>query len=92
MFSGLNWSGIHNELLFELRCKGSHECTNVLFSGLNWSGIHNELLFELRCKGSHECTNGMFLGLDWRKEFMPRAAWPRMHECFVFGAKLEWYS
>jgi len=27
------------------------------------------------------------LGRDWRKEFKPQIALPRMHDCFVFGAK-----
>ena len=74
MFLGLDWSGIHNRWLLEMRYEGSHECTNGMFLGLDWSGIHNRWLLEMRYEGSHECTNGIFLGLDWGKEGEPRVA------------------
>ena len=36
MFLRLDWSGIHNRWLLEMRYEGSHECTNGMFLGLDW--------------------------------------------------------
>ena len=36
MFLRLDWSGIHNRWLLEMRYEGSHECTNGMFLRLDW--------------------------------------------------------